>query len=71
MSAQSVTIIPSQPVDSLAQPVSSSLLACSISPSLLEELTIRVSAPASMQALKGTKYFSLSSRLETIAGVRS
>ncbi len=58
MSAQSVTIIPSQFRSSLSQTVSSSWLACIGTPLMDEELTIKVSAPASMQALKGAKCFS-------------
>ncbi len=71
MSAQSVTIRPSQFSPSFTQPVRSSLLACVGIPLIEAELTIKVSAPALRQSLNGRKNFSLNSLSGTTAGVLS
>ena len=71
MSAQSVTIMPSQLRSSLSQPVSNSRLAWKGIPLFTPEFTISVSAPARTASRNGVKYFSRISMFDTDEGVRS
>lgn len=71
MSAQSVTIMPSQLRPSFSQSVSRVLLAWNGMPMLMDELGMSVSAPARAAWRKGMKYFSRISLSPTADGVRS
>ena len=71
MSAQSVTIMPSQPSSSLSQPVSRRRLMCVGTPLMLDEFTIMVRAPLRRHSRNGAKCFSRRSASLITAGVRS